>query len=1036
MTREQLEVIERLLHEALQLPSSSRASFIASISDAEIRPEVASLLTADGDPGSGIGATISEAAALASEPLAGRLIGHFRIVRPLGHGAMGEVYLAEDLKLGRQVALKFLPLKFQDDAERVRWFEREARAAAALNHPNIMTVHEVGDSDGRIFIASEFIEGETLAQRLARSAPSVTETAQLGAQIASALEAAHAAGIVHRDLKPANVMLRADGSLKVLDFGLARLSRPVGTIASGDETETGTVPGKIIGTLSYMSPEQARGELVDWRSDLWSLGVVLYECLAGRRPFEGASHSQVIAGILEREPAPVRSFNRTVPWPLADLVSQLLMKDPEKRLSRADEVTRKLKQLAESCADRKARRRRQQWAAAAVLVVVAIACACGWFVYRWSKGQWARYEAIPQARSLFDQGNNLAAYRVALDAARYIPDEPALSQLWADVSQSVSVRSEPPGAEVDWKPYADVKAPWQKLARTPLDKIRIPAGPIRIQVTMAGYEPVEAAVDRVASLGNPLSSTYDFRLERKGSAHSGMVRIPARPGSSGLFSTSAVMPEFEIDRYEVTNREFKEFVNRGGYTDRKFWKIPFVKDGHPLSWEQAMAQFVDTTSRPGPATWEAANYPPDQDNYPVSGVSWYEAAAYAEFAGKSLPTVAHWFRASNLEVVASDLRFLVPLSNLDGTHSQPVGLSGAVNSFGLYDVAGNVREWSWNDEGGKRAVLGGSWADKAENPTRIQDAVPPFDRSATNGFRCVRYKNTEQALKDFGASLPQEHWPDYYKITPVSDEVFEVYRDLYTYDKKALHPIVESVDESSGSWRREKIRWQAPYGNQTEQVVAYLFLPLQAKPPYQCVVYMADGGTLRPGSGETIRPDSYILRSGRAIIYPIYKGTLDRYVNTPPGSVAMRDMTIMWHKDLSSSIDYLQTRPDIDANKLAYLGHSMGTRFAPMMLAMEPRIKTAVLLAGAMRPVGALPEVDPVNFLPRVAIPVLYVTGKYDTGYPVDLAQKPFFDLLGTPLPNKRHVILPVGHSILVPEVRSVVVREVLDWLDRYLGQP
>jgi dienelactone hydrolase len=498
------------------------------------------------------------------------------------------------------------------------------------------------------------------------------------------------------------------------------------------------------------------------------------------------------------------------------------------------------------------------------------------------------------------------------------------------------------------------------------------------------------------------------------------------------------MEDFEIGRYEVTNREFREFVNRDGYRDRAFWKIPFVKDGHTLAWEQAMAQFVDPTGRPGPATWEAGSYPPGQDDYPVSGVSWYEAAAYAEFAGMSLPTVPHWLRASNLEAVASDMRFLVPLSNLEGTHSQPVGSSGAVNSFGLYDVAGNVREWCWNDTEGKRSILGGSWADKPDNPTRNQDAVPPFDRSATNGFRCVRYKNAGGALKAFGGALSQDHWPDYYKLTPVSNEVFEVYRGLFAYEKKPVNAVVESVDLSSDLWRREKIRFPAPYGNEpgSEQVIAYLFLPRQGKPPYQCVVYMADGGTLRPGSGDTIRPEAHILRSGRAMLYPIYKGTLDRYVKMAPDSVAMRDMTIMWHKDLSSSIDYLQTRPDIDMNRLAYIGHSMGTRFAPMMLAMEPRIKTAVLLAGAMRPVGALPEVDPINFLPRVTIPVLHVTGRYDSAYPVDLAQKPFFDLLGTPPRDKRHVILPVGHAILVPEVRTIVGREVLDWLDRYLGQP
>src|SRR5258708_7293101 len=342
-TSDKVAAVEQLMHEAMQLAPADRESFIANISDTGIRDEVASLLAADAETVSGIGTAVGDAAARTSEPLAGRLLGHFRILRPLGHGAMGEVYLAEDLKLGRQVALKLLPVEFQHDAERVRWFEREARAAAALNHPNIVIVHEVGESDGRTFIASEFIEGETLAERLSRGAPSVTETAQMGAQIASALAAAHQAGIVHRDLKPANIMLRPDGNLKVLDFGLARLSRPLGAFASGDETETMTVPGRIMGTLSYMSPEQARGEIADARSDLWSLGIVLYECLAGRRPFEAASHSEVIAGILEHDPAPVRSFNRPVPSALSDLGSQLLVKDREQRLGSGDEGWWRLK---------------------------------------------------------------------------------------------------------------------------------------------------------------------------------------------------------------------------------------------------------------------------------------------------------------------------------------------------------------------------------------------------------------------------------------------------------------------------------------------------------------------------------------------------------------------------------------------------------------------------------------------------------------------------------------------------------------------
>jgi serine/threonine protein kinase/predicted esterase len=1026
--------VERLFHQAMQLESHARDSFLASIESADVRREVASLLAANSGA-SVIGETIGEAAAGALDaPLTGRVLGRFRILRPLGRGAMGEVYLAEDTKLARQVALKLLPAGFLGDSERVRRFEREARAAAALNHPNIVTVHEVGEWEGQPFIAIEFVEGETLAQRLGRQPLSTAESIQVAVQTAAALEAAHSAGIVHRDLKPANIMLRPDGTVKVLDFGLARFSRPAGASAlDSAATETQTVPGRILGTPHYMSPEQARGEVADARSDWWSLGVVLYETLAGKRPFEGPSHMEVLAAILSSEPPSLRSVNRSVPSGLADLVAGLLVKDRELRIGSAAGVTQKLERLRETPADRKARTKRRRLLASSVAVLLAVGSTSGWLLHRWSKRQWARYQAIPQARALADNGDFAGAYRMALEVARYIPDDPALPHLWPDVSQSLSVRSEPAGAEVSWKRYTELKSPWQPLGRTPIDKVRLPAGPLRVQVSMAGYESIEAAVDRVTSMGLLPVTNFDFTLVRAGSPGSRMIRIPAQAAGSSPLAPGKPMGAFEIDRYEVTNREFQEFVNRGAYRNREYWKVPFVKDGRTLSWEEAMAQFVDPTGRPGPSTWEAGAYPPGQDNYPVSGVSWHEAAAYAEFAGKSLPTSAHWLRASNLDAVASDYRFLIPLSNLQSGHALPVGASGAVNTWGLYDVAGNVREWCWNETGGRRSVLGGSWADQVHD-ARAADNAAAFDRSAINGFRCVRYADPQRMLQEYGGPVRSLKRPDYRRLKPVSGDVFALYSRLYAYDKQPLNATVESVDETSDLWRREKIRFAAPYGN--EQEIAYLFLPKHGKPPYQCVVYMGDGGTMRRGSGETIQPEHFVLRSGRAILYPIYKGSLDRYVPASSDPVAQRDLTIMWRKDVSSSIDYLLTRPDIDAARLAYMGHSMGTRFAPTMLANEDRIRAAVLFAGGVEAPGALPEADPVNFLPRVKIPVLLVAGLYDPVYGVDTAQKPMIDLLGTPAADKRHVILPVGHAILVPEVRNTAVREALDWLDRYLGRP
>jgi serine/threonine protein kinase/formylglycine-generating enzyme required for sulfatase activity/dienelactone hydrolase len=1019
---------KQLFREALQLRSSEWAAFVAAIGDENIRAGVVSLLASEGDRGtSSTGGLISAAAqGLAKESLNGRILGHFRIVREIGRGGMGEVYVAQDLKLHRLVALKLLPAAFQQDPERARRFEREARAAAALNHPNIMTVYEVGEWEGQRFIAAEFVEGETLAQHLSNGPLAVTKVLRLGVQIAEALAAAHEAGIVHRDLKPANVMLRPDETVKVLDFGLARFSQ---RISESDETETQTAAGRILGTPAYMSPEQVRGQIADARSDLWSLGVVLYEVLANRRPFEGDSNGEIQAAIIAREPVLLRTVNPKIPAEVERLVAGLLMKDRERRHSAA-EVARELKRLSSKEAEPAVAMQRRRFVAVAVLALLVIVGASGALFHRWSKRQWARYEAIPQIHTLTDKGDYWGAYRLTMNVASIIPDEPALLHLWPEVSQLLSVRSDPPGAAVMWKPYAELNSQWQALGRTPVESNKVPAGALRLRLEMTGYEPIEVGMSGLNS-----QSAYQFELERLGASQPKMVRVPRRALQSQIRGIGELhlnrLDEFLIDRYEVTNRDFKKFVENGGYARRDYWKVPFVKDGRTLLWEQAMKQFVDPTGQPGPSTWEAGTYPDLQGDYPVTGVSWYEAAAYAEFAGKHLPTVYHWIQAAN----PNESTFQIPLSNFSSAHTLRVGGSEAVGLYGTYDIAGNAREWCWNQSAANRFILGGSWVDPSYMLERGQTASP-WDRSSTNGFRCMKYLKPNPNPDTLTAPLTPYHPPDYFRMKPASDEVFDIYKRLYSHEHTPLNAVVESTDESSDLWRREKVHFDAGYGN--EHVIAYLFLPKQGKPPYQCVVYFPSDAALRRGSGETIQPESYILRSGRAMLYPIYKGTYERFV---PGSaddaIQVRDETIAASKDLGRSIDYLSSRKDIDSEKLAYLGASWGAEVSPIVLAVESRLKTAVLLSGGMNSFyGALPEINAVNFLGRVKIPILMVNGRYDSILPVETAQTPMFRLIGTPAADKRHVILISGHSVNSPEVRNETIREVLSWLDRYLGKP
>jgi serine/threonine protein kinase len=378
MKPERWQQVDNLFHSALERSAVDRATFLAQACDGDdaLRKEVEALLSAHEEAGSFIESPAVEIEARSvlsedrTELSVGQMIGHYQIISQLGRGGMGEVFLAQDTTLGRKVALKLLPADFTSDMDRVRRFQQEARAASALNHPNIVTIHEVGRVDQRYFIATEFIDGETLRRRSsengsdatgdgAKSGASLplTEVLNIATQIADALAAAHEVGIVHRDIKPENIMLRRrDGYIKVLDFGLAKLTEGLGFSIDTEaptKAQVSTNPGLLMGTVRYMSPEQTRGENVDVRTDLWSLGVVLYELVAGCAPFERPTPSEVIALILEREPPPLSHYVRGIPSELQRIISKALIKDREERYQTAKDLLIDLSRLQQAVNNRK-----------------------------------------------------------------------------------------------------------------------------------------------------------------------------------------------------------------------------------------------------------------------------------------------------------------------------------------------------------------------------------------------------------------------------------------------------------------------------------------------------------------------------------------------------------------------------------------------------------------------------------------------------------------------------------------------------------
>lgn len=697
------------------------------------------------------------------------------------------------------------------------------------------------------------------------------------------------------------------------------------------------------------------------------------------------------------------------------------------------------------------------------LVALAITLAAA--AYLWlQSGERAEQERLADLYSQFEgaiaQDDAMRAFYLRDGLSDEQTSTDAFRRLWNSVVYDIDLLVGTPDAKVEFRPYgtqyAELK--WKDLGVTPLaGDLELPRGTIQVRVTRTGYRTGNYAVhvpgpvaqaDEVRSIKIP---PVTVNLADDSGGADDFVPVPETNWPifvSGVTRTSVGdyvrrVPAFAVSRREVSNAEFKQFVDEGGYQEPRYWEgLEFLDGDRELAFAEARERFVDTTGGPGPAAWSLGHYPDGEGDLPVTGISWYEAMAYARYRDLDLPTLYHWTRYAQgpFEGHAHITPAIVKDSNFNEVGPLPITGERGLGPWGTYDTAGNVREWIFNPVKGGRLAMGGGFLDFGSDANRA-GVMNPMERPRFVGLRLVRLSSEEGLSDELRAAVPMrvDDWAAVRQ--PMSDEAFDVLRLQFTSDKR--QPVSVSIEplESTDAWRLEQHTLSYEDGSSKRM---FVMLPTRHLPEYQAVIYGPHGGAFLPG-----RDNSHVLwmfgfaervaRTGRMVIMPGWAGSLDRYRQSPPraadpeGSEAFWQRRVVeWHQDCTDALSYIDTLPNVRKDGIGYFAESYGTTvFGFMLMSTQPRLEAGIFLASGLATDGALTVLDAVHYAPRVSQPMLMINGRFDPTYPHEQSQRPLFELLGTPEQDKRMVLTDGGH-FRYPE--SMLSREIALWFNQYLG--
>ncbi len=693
--------------------------------------------------------------------------------------------------------------------------------------------------------------------------------------------------------------------------------------------------------------------------------------------------------------------------------------------------------------------RRPQGVAAFVVLVLAVV---GGMIYiptlqknkTEGRMKWAR-DVVPEIQKSMQAGDFKKAYELATEADKYI-DDMLLDQLIGQTSGELSFVTSEPGAQVSYKPYNEPNSPWQSVGKTPIAALHLPLGIYRWRVELDGYatrEFVRPVFPRGASeFAGQDSAVYNLQLAPVSPETDGMSFVEGSvffPSITGIGIVEYNIDSFFIDITEVTNAAYREFVEAGGYTDPKFWTEPFELSSEILSFDDAKKRFVDSTGRPGPASWVMGDFPAGKENYPVQGVSWYEAMAYAKFRGKMLPTFYHWARAA-FPIMEAGMLVLTPqmiaYSNLESDGPIPVASTPDLSSTGTYNMAGNVREWCLNARGNLHFTMGGKW-DEPEYILFSPTPLDSWDRTEGNGFRCMRMPDGAQVQEEF--------------LKPLGEYTFEANRKRYTPEtlRSTLAVFatpartdyavkIESTDTTPRHYNREKLSI-AGVGDMDSRLPIELDTPKTGKGPWPVVIFQPGMDSLYVRDPHAGLADSaqFLTQTDRILVRPILAGmyyrntgnTARQFAEAQARGVYFRT----WIQELNQTVAYLKTRPDVDPNAISFYGISLGATIGVVFGAENKDVKSVILALAGLPPLmkeavnGIAPLIE--EYATLIRQPVLMLNGRYDFLMPVEESQNPLFNRLAADPAHKKHVLYDEGHSL---PSQSEVIREVTAWLDQY----